>query len=104
MSVYRNPDIPIEVILGQIFNISLKSTPSTGYIWKPEYDFAMIELIKPPQFVPLSSLIGGGGEEIFEFQTKQLGETQIKMKYQRDWEMTHREIKVFTVHTTVSTT
>ena len=98
MIVYHDPNVPIEVILGQTFTVSLKSIPSTGYTWKEEYDSTMIELLKAKEFVSRSSAVGGGGEEIFEFQTRQLGETHIKMEYQREWETTPREIKLFTVH------
>ena len=100
MHVYQDSDIPIEVAIGQAFAISLESVPSTGYTWKMEYDTSMIEPIKPQKFVPYSTTIGGGGKEVFEFQTKQLGDTQIKMKYQREWEATPREIKLFIVHIT----
>ena len=100
MRVYHDPDFSIEVTLGQAFAISLESIPSTGYTWKIEYDFSMIKLIKPQKFVPRTSRIGGGGEEIFELKTKQLGDTQIKMVYQREWEKTPRKIELFTVHIT----
>ncbi len=100
MHVYDNPNVPIEVPLGQVFALSLKSIPATGYTWKAEYNSAMIELQKPPEFLPDSYAIGGGGEVIFEFQTKQYGDTQIKMKYQREWKTAHREIKLFRVHIT----
>ena len=98
MRVYQDSDIPIEVAIGQAFAISLESVPSTGYIWKMEYDSSIIEPIKHQKFVPYSTTIGGGGKEVFEFQTKELGDTQIKMKYQREWEATSWEIKLFTVH------
>jgi predicted secreted protein len=100
MRVYHDPNFPIGVTLGEVFAISLESIPSTGYTWKTEYDFSMIKLIKPQKFVPRTSRIGGGGEEIFEFKTKQLGDTQIKMMYQREWETTPRKIELFTVHIT----
>jgi inhibitor of cysteine peptidase len=97
MRVYRDPSIPIEVTVGQAFAISLESVPSTGYTWQAEYDPAMVALLTQ-RFVPTSSAIGGGGAETFEFQAKQLGETQLKMKYQREWETDAREIKLFRVH------
>lgn len=98
MRVYRDPNIRIKATLGEVFAISLQSIPSTGYTWKAEYDSTMIELFKPQKFVPNASAIGGGGVEIFEFQTKQVGDTQIKMKYQREWETTPREIRIFQVY------
>ncbi|MCP4263955.1 MAG: protease inhibitor I42 family protein [Planctomycetes bacterium] len=100
MSVYHDPNVPIKEILGQTFTVSLKSNPSTGYTWKEEHDSTMIELLKPKEFISRSSEVGGGGEEIFEFQTRQLGDTHIKMEYQREWETTPRKNKLFTVHIT----
>ena len=100
MSVYRDPNIPIEVTVGETFTFPLKSVPSTGYTWQAEYDPDMIDLLGPPMLVPCPSTVGGGGDEVFEFQTKQVGDTQIKMKYQREWEKTPREIKLFRVHIT----
>jgi inhibitor of cysteine peptidase len=101
MRVYRDSSIPIEVTLGQIFAISTPSIPSTGYTWEPEYDSTMIKLIEGPKFIPSSSAIGAGGETTFKFQTKQLGETQIKMKYQRSWQtLPPLDTKSFTVHIT----
>ncbi|KPL02984.1 MAG: hypothetical protein AMJ90_04365 [candidate division Zixibacteria bacterium SM23_73_2] len=98
MSFYNDPEIPIKVILGQTFTISLESIPSTGYTWEANYDSTVIELLKPQRFVPNTSAVGGSGLELFDFQTKQHGKTQIKMKMQREWEETPKEVKIFEVH------
>ena len=98
MRTYNDPNISIKATVGEVFAISLESVPSTGYTWKAEYDSSIIELLKPQKFVSNSSAIGGGGVEIFEFQTKQVGDSKIKMKYQREWETTPREIKIFQVY------
>lgn len=95
MRVYRDTDIPIEVTQGQVFTISLVANPSTGYVWNAEYNAAIIDLLKPKKFIP--SAVGGKGEEIFEFLTKQAGDTQIKMKYQRGWEKVPQEVKIFRI-------
>lgn len=86
MKANPDPNYPIEVILDQIFTISLESIPSTGYRWNVEYDSKIVNLIKPKKYVPYSSAVGavgGGGLEIFEFQAKQPGQTMIEAKYQR---------------------
>jgi inhibitor of cysteine peptidase len=98
MTVYNDPDKPIKVALNQTFAISLESNPSTGYTWEAEYDTALILLVKPKEFKLRSSNIGGGAEEQFEFQAKEMGETQIKMKYQREWEPAPLQEKVFKVY------
>lgn len=98
MNVYHDPNIPIEVSFNEVFMISLASVPSTGYTWKAEYDSTFVELLTSPKFVPNSLAMGSGGKELFEFVTKQSGNTQLKMKYQREWEMAPKEIKIFQVH------
>ena len=99
MNIHRAPDIPIEVTLHKNFIIALKSNPTTGYTWKPDYDSDMLELLKQ-EFVLQSRAIGGGGEETFEFKARRAGETQVKMLYQREWENQPRETKLFTVRIT----
>ncbi len=98
MKADPDPDHPIEVILGQVFTISLESIPSAGYTWHIENDPEMIDLLKPKKYVPYSSAVGGGGREIFEFKTRKPGETLIKAKYQRSWETKPLETKLFRVH------
>ena len=109
MSVYRDPDVPIEVIVGQTFTIALEALPSGGYTWMEVYDPDMIELLKPKYYAPRAPeigedadrpRIGEGREEMFEFQTRQPGETHIELKNQREWEATARDIKIFRVHIT----
>ncbi len=97
MRIYDDSNIPIEVTPGQAFAISLGSIPPTGYTWQPEYDPTIIDFLSPQEFAPHTSAVGSGGEEIFEFQAKQAGDTEITMKYQREWETTPRKIKIFKV-------
>jgi predicted secreted protein len=98
MKADPDPNNPIEVILGQGFTISLEAMPPAGYRWNVEYDPKMIDLLKPKAYFPYSTkTVGGGGREIFEFQSKQPGETMIKAKYQRG-RQTPLETKLFKVH------
>lgn len=95
--VYSDPNIPIKVKLNECFTISLESTPATGYSWKAKYDASSIELQKEPQFTLKSNMIGGGGEETFDFYPKKKGETVLKMMYQRPWEKVPAETKEFRI-------
>jgi predicted secreted protein len=97
MKVHPDPDFPIYVNPGKSFTISFESIPSAGYTWLIEYDSKMIDFLKPKKFIFDPSKIGGVGQEIFEFKAKQPGETQIKAKYQREWEKTPLEIKIFRI-------
>ncbi len=90
------PTVPIEVCVGETFAISLEAIPTTGYTWESEHDAKMVALVDN-SFKPHSAAIGAGGKEIFKFKAKQPGETQITLKYKREWEMTSRETKIFQV-------
>ncbi len=99
MKANPDPNNPIEVTLGQVFTISLESIPSAGYKWNVEYDPKIIDLIKPKKYVPYSSAVGtvgGSGQEIFEFKTRQSGETLFTAKYQRG-KQTPMETKIFRI-------
>jgi inhibitor of cysteine peptidase len=95
--VYRASDSPIEVAVHKTFAIALESNPTTGYAWEPVYDSAMLELLGQ-KFDLQSHAIGGGGEESFEFQAQQPGETQVKMSYQREWEDQPLETRIYTIN------
>ncbi len=95
--VYRASDSLIEVAVHKTFTIALESNPTTGYAWEPDYDSAMLELLKQ-KFDLQSHAIGGGGEESFEFQAQQPGKTQVKMSYQREWEDQPLETSIYTIH------
>ncbi len=97
MNIYNDPSVPIEIALSQVFTISLESIPSSGYTWKVEYDSEMIDILKPKKFIPYSPGFGSGGQELFEFQAKQIGETQIKAVYQRMWEKIPLKSRFFTI-------
>ncbi len=100
MKANPEPDYPVEVIPGQIFDISLESIPSAGYRWNVGYDTKVVDL-KSRDYVSSAGkidkkLVGGSGWEIFKFQARQPGETLIEAKYQRG-RQTPLEIKLFKV-------
>ncbi len=97
MKVQPDPDFPIEVTTGKRFTISFESIPSAGYTWLIEYDSKMIDFLAPKKFIFDPIKIGGIGQEIFEFEAKQPGETEIKAKYQREWEKKPLETKTFRI-------
>ena len=104
MKVYRDHNIPIEVTLSETFAILLPSIPSAGFEWKADYDIDIIEQIGEQEVTSLSQAIGGEVETKFKFRAKQLGETKIKMKYQRIWETHPFKEKDFTVRARIPKT
>jgi predicted secreted protein len=73
----------LKVQKGKVVIISLQSNPSTGYGWIPKFDPQFIRLVKK-EFNPLSSLLGAGGIEKFEFKALASGVTTLRMMYKRD--------------------
>ena len=75
---------------GDKINIKLESNPTTGYSWilSKETDTTIVSLIdsKFVQTEKEEELVGAGGYEVFTFQAKKSGQTEIILAYQRSWE------------------
>lgn len=85
--VYFKSNGIIKVNLGEEFVIDLKSNPTTGYRWEPDFDDKYIRLVKRDyQSDSEENVIGGGGKEIFVFSALESGETEIRFYYFRPWE------------------
>jgi predicted secreted protein len=72
--------------LSKNFTISLKSNPTTGYMWSVDYDSHFLRLDDQSYQRARSSAIGGGGEDIFRFTPIREGETLVSFIYKRPWE------------------
>jgi len=88
-----------------IFNIRLKSNPSTGYRWYVNrYNQHLIEVIRE-KFTPSKpQLMGAGGITEWQFRVlpralKASHRMQIEMIYARSWEFQKGTKKVFQVVT-----
>jgi inhibitor of cysteine peptidase len=82
------PATPVKVRKGQTFTLTLRSNPTTGYIWqlgKPPED-GVIQFIDNQYRGDKSGLVGAGGREIWTFKAVGTGETTIDLKYVRPWE------------------
>ena len=75
----------IKVKLGDVFEVSLDSNPSTGYQWDVDFDSDFLK-IKEKSYMPLSPKLGGGGKEHFSFLSLKHGKTTITLQYKRSWE------------------
>ena len=76
----------IEVKTGEQFTISLKSNPTTGYSWQPEFDSSFLELIETSFVSDSPELVGAGGVEKFVFLAHREGQVEITFEYKRPWE------------------
>lgn len=80
----------ISVKSGEIFNIELKSNPTTGYQWQvKEIDKSFLEL-ESSTFVPLlnenTNIVGAGGIEVWSFKAIKPCQTSVSFIYSRSWE------------------
>jgi len=102
VKAYSDPDKIIEINAGTEFDIviSLDSNPTTGYSWVPAYgqdELVLVDQNYQPGENAQNGLLGAGGTEIFRFKAQKTGQTTITMSYQRPWETTAIEQKVFNV-------
>jgi inhibitor of cysteine peptidase len=72
--------------MGGSFTIMLRSNPTTGYSWEPEFDEVYVQLIDKSYTAPPSELVGAEGNEVFKFFASKSGETIVKFHYLRPWE------------------
>jgi inhibitor of cysteine peptidase len=73
------PGEPVTVAQGQSFTITLRSNPSTGYRWEPQYDRAALSLIDSVFISDPNphNLVGVPGSQVFTFQGLAKGTTAI---------------------------
>jgi inhibitor of cysteine peptidase len=70
---------PNTAVQGQSFTVTLRSNPSTGYQWEPQYDSAALSLtgsvfVSDPN---PNNLVGVPGSQVFTFQSLAKGTTTI---------------------------
>lgn len=96
----------IELEKGDKIIILLDSNPTTGYSWTPskEIDTTVVSLVSSEyiQTEKEKELVGAGGSEVFTFEAKNSGQTQIILNYQRPWEETElKDELIFNIYVTV---
>ncbi|UCE36942.1 MAG: protease inhibitor I42 family protein [Thermoplasmata archaeon] len=96
LKILSEDEESIEIACSEEFTITLDSNPTTGYVWKAEFDGNYIELLGKT-FEQRSSGIGSGGKENFQFKGVKDGETSIKMICKRTWEDEPIKTKSFLV-------
>jgi inhibitor of cysteine peptidase len=87
----------VDTKVGKTFTISLKSNPTTGFSWQPEFDSEFLKLVSK-DFKSDSTLPGSPGVEFFEFEAIKQGEVKVKMIYKRPWEPRSLEEQVTLVY------
>ncbi|MCJ7444863.1 MAG: protease inhibitor I42 family protein [Methanotrichaceae archaeon] len=91
----------INVSLGKAFAISLESNPSTGFEWWIKFDPDYLSLLNST-FVSgneKSRLVGVPGKEMFTFNARSAGNTEVIMLLLRPWKNgTIAERKIFPIN------
>ena len=75
----------IAVRVGADVALRLPDNPSTGYQWAVDADPGFVG-IEVGEFVPSSTMVGGGGEAHWSFKAKRPGITKVTLTRWRPWE------------------
>ena len=82
VKIYTDPAMPIEVKVRHEFIIATSSNPSTGYMWREEFDENMLEL-KQSIFEISEAVKRGeaqvGLEQHFHFKALKKGTTEVEI-------------------------
>lgn len=84
--------------VGETFNLSLDSNPTTGYTWtlSDAWDKTILTLAGEDYHSQANeNVVGQGGQEIFRFKALKSGKTEINLIYSRPWESV-QPLKKFT--------
>ncbi|MDD1757608.1 MAG: protease inhibitor I42 family protein [Methanotrichaceae archaeon] len=91
----------INASLGKEFDISLESNPSTGFEWWTKFDPDYLSLLNST-FVSgneISGLVGVPGNDVFTFNARSAGNTEVIMLLLKPWENgTITERKIFPIN------
>ena len=83
-----DPNVEIQVRIGEAFAIALEANRTTGYQWElaEPLNAAVVKLANSEYKAPDTTRVGAGGREVWTFQAVGKGKTQIVLKYVRRWE------------------
>jgi inhibitor of cysteine peptidase len=79
----------INISTGENFTISLESnTGSTGFNWWAQFDTEYLDLLGSSVQTPATSpgMVGVPGEQLFTFNAKNAGNTDVILLYLQPWE------------------
>ena len=81
-------NVPIEVKVGDDFQIMLDANKTTGYEWslaKP-LDKEVLTLVGKDYLIPRTPRMGAGGKSVWKFKAIGSGKALITLEYKRSWE------------------
>lgn len=84
---YTSPGTPIEVGVGQEFEIVLESNPSTGFEWQaPGALDKSLKLVDSGFISPKKQVPGAPGQQFWRYQGVSAGTSEISYEYLRSFE------------------
>ncbi len=87
---------------GDLLELRLPETPTTGYLWKPVgLDTAILKL-QSSRFVSQGTVPGRGGTRILEFLAAGPGDTVLRLKLFRGWSGESSAVDQFELTVTVT--
>jgi predicted secreted protein len=92
----QQPDV-IRLQVGQVWEVTLESNPSTGYSWIAEVDGALVEFVGSEFQDGASGMFGAPGKEKLTFLALSSGTARLILKYQRPWEGTPEKTVSYTL-------
>ena len=89
----------VDAEIGQHFDISLESNPSTGHSWQvTQYPNKKVVRVLNSHYVePSGDAMGAPGEEVWQFQAVGKGSTKMVMEYSQPWEKKTPPAKRYTL-------
>jgi predicted secreted protein len=79
--------------------LTLQVNPTTGYLWHPIFDEAVV-VLQDRRFERTSNAVGSAGTELFTFIPKRAGRAEIMFDLRRPWEQNAREHRHYTLEVT----
>lgn len=71
---------------GERLLIALPGNPTTGYAWEVVEEPAFLARVEGLDYLPDSTLLGGGGTFFFRYEATEAGEGELSFAYRRPWE------------------
>jgi inhibitor of cysteine peptidase len=72
---------------GDVFEVRLAETPTTGYRWHlSDWDHSILEVTREEFHPPGTPRSGAGGEHVWEFVARAPGRLSLHWAYRRRWE------------------
>jgi predicted secreted protein len=86
---FTDPSEPVQVAVGEEFQIRLRSATTAGYLWAvvdPKPSTAVLEPIGDTVDAPESTRPGASAAQLFRFRAVGRGATTVLLRYARPWE------------------